>query len=81
MGGDWTEEAILARIAGYDTILAPAIEPNFARWPIEDIVFQTDDPTVENWLCPVSSYADEHERTLGFLHDRLLWLDENIGQF
>lgn len=80
--GVLSEEAILARIAGYDATLAPAIEANFARWPIEDIAFSTDYPeVVDDWLCPVSTYDEEHTRTVAFLTDRLVWMDANVASF
>lgn len=80
--GSFSDEAVLERIAGYDETLAPAIEANFARWPIEDIAFATDYPVVEdNWLCPVDSYEDEHTRTLSFVTERLAWMDANIESF
>lgn len=77
--GPWSDETIASLIAGYDATLEPAIGPNFARWPIDDIAFKTD--FVENWLCPVSSYEEEHQRTLDFLAGRLAWIDANINNF
>lgn len=74
-----SEDHIKALIAGYDETLAPAITRNFETWPIEDIVFKTD--FVDNWLCPVSSYDEEHARVLQFVHDRLAWMDANISSF
>lgn len=80
--GEFSDEAILARIAGYDEVLAPGIDRNFDRWPIEDIKFSTDYPeVVEDWLCPVDSYEDEHARTLTFVTERLAWMDANIDSF
>jgi hypothetical protein len=73
------EEAILARIDDYDTTLEPGLPQDLARWPVTDIAFSTD--YVDNWLCPVSSYEDEHARTLRFIHDRLTWMDANIESF
>ncbi|MDP2316480.1 MAG: CotH kinase family protein [Pseudomonadota bacterium] len=77
--GPMGEDAILARIAGYDTTLGDAVARNTARWPIEDIVYQTDD--VADWLCPVSSYEEEHTRVLSFISARLVWMDANIASF
>ena len=77
--GPMAEDAILGRIAGYDETLAPAIDANFERWPIKDIAFKTD--FVDNWLCPVDSYADEHARVLTFVSDRLAWMDANVATF
>jgi hypothetical protein len=77
-----SEEAILERIEGYDAVLAPVIEPNFESWPIQDIAFSTIYPVqVDNWLCPVSSYDEEHERVLSFVSERLAWMDANISNF
>jgi hypothetical protein len=77
--GELSEDALLARIAAYDETLAPAIDANFDRWPIEEIAFQTD--FVENWLCPVGSYDEEHTRTVEFLTGRLAWIDANIANW
>ncbi|MBA2321392.1 MAG: CotH kinase family protein, partial [Deltaproteobacteria bacterium] len=66
-----SDATLLGRIEDYDATLAPAIEANFEVWPIEDIVFQTD--FVADWLCPITSYEDEHQRTLDFLTGRLAW--------
>jgi hypothetical protein len=70
---------IQALIAGYDATLAPGIGPNFDRWPMQDIKFTTD--YVDNWLCPVSTYDDEHQRVLDFIAGRLAWMDANISTF
>jgi hypothetical protein len=77
--GELSEDAILARIRGYDATLAPALEANLAQWPIEEITFSFSD--VDNWLCPVQTYDEEHERTLAFVSERLAWMDENIEDF
>ena len=80
--GVLSDDAVLARVAGYDATLAPAIDANFERWPIGDIKFSTDYPeVVENWLCPVTSYDEEHARTVEFLTERLAWMDANISSF
>jgi hypothetical protein len=80
--GELSEEAILERIAGYDEVLAPGIDPNFESWPVQDIAFSTIYPVqVDNWLCPVSSYDEEHERVLSFVTQRLAWMDANISNF
>jgi hypothetical protein len=76
-----SDEAIRARIAAYDATLAPGLARELQRWPIDDIAFQTDDVTVDDWLCPVSSYDDEHTRVLDFLSARLAWMDDNIDSF
>ncbi len=75
----WSDATILGLIAGYDATLEPAVGANVARWPIEDIAFETD--FVDNWLCPVGSYEEEHQRTLDFLTGRLAWMDTNIAKF
>jgi hypothetical protein len=77
--GPLAEDAILARIAAYDTTLGDAVTRNFDRWPMEDIVYATDD--VDDWLCPVSSYSEEHARVLTFISARLAWMDANIASF
>ncbi len=77
--GPMAEDAILARIAGYDATLGDAVTRNFERWPIEDIVYRTDH--VADWLCPVSSYEEEHTRVLSFISARLAWMDANIDSF
>ncbi|MEQ1508466.1 MAG: CotH kinase family protein, partial [Myxococcota bacterium] len=75
----WVPRTYLDRIAGYDASLAPIIEENFERWPIEDIAFATDG--VDNWLCPVASWQEEHDRVVQLLTDRLAWIDANIDAF
>jgi hypothetical protein len=77
--GPWSDQAILDHIAAYDATLEPALASNLDRWPIDDIAFTTLE--VEDWLCPVSSYDDEHQRTLDFLTARLAWMDGNIATF
>ena len=74
-----SEASIFARIEAYDTTLAPGLDENFERWPIGDIAFATDD--VDDWLCPVDSYEEEHERVLTFIAERLSWMDENIASY
>jgi spore coat protein H len=74
-----SEDHILDLIAGYDATLAPAIDRNFKRWPIDKIAFKTD--FEDNWLCPVDSYDEEHARVLTFIHERLQWMDANIATF
>ena len=46
---------------------------------IEDITYETD--TVDDWLCPVSTYDEEHARVLDFISDRLAWIDANVATF
>lgn len=77
--GPMAEAAIFTRIAGYDATLSEAVTRNFARWPIDEIVYETD--TVPDWLCPVSSYEEEHARVLAFISARLAWMDANIAAF
>ncbi|MDP2310199.1 MAG: CotH kinase family protein [Pseudomonadota bacterium] len=77
--GPMGEDAILARIAGYDATLGEGVARNFERWPIEDIAYQTDE--VDDWLCPVSSHEEEHARVLTFISARLVWMDANIDAF
>jgi hypothetical protein len=75
-----SEQTLLDRIAGYDATLAPALQANLERWPIEEISFTWGDSD-ENRLCPVSSYEEEHQRTVTFLLDRLAWMDANLSTF
>ncbi len=77
--GQLAEAAILARIEGYDATLQPALERNFERWPIDEITVSTDD--LPQWLCPVTSYEDEHARVLAFIAARLAWMDANIASY
>lgn len=74
-----SEETLLSLIEGYDKTLAPGIDANFQRWPMEEIVFST--PNHDNWLCPVSSYEEEHARVLSFITERLAWMDDNIDNY
>ncbi len=77
--GPLADATIAGRIAAIDTTLAPAIERNFERWPIEEIAFGTDE--LDDWLCPVGSYAEEHARVLDFMAERLAWMDANIAEY
>jgi hypothetical protein len=77
--GELSEAAILARIEGYDATLAPALQANALRWPIEEIVFSPDGQ--DNWLCPASSYEEEHEQVLSFISQRLSWMDAHLSEF
>jgi hypothetical protein len=74
-----SDEAILARIAAYEATLGDAIARNFERWPVDEIVFSWGD--VDNWLCPASTWEEEHDRVLAWIPARTAWLDENIGAF
>lgn len=73
-----SQGVIDALIDGYGRTLAPALAANEERWPISNITFEV---ASADWLCPVSSYAEEHARVVAWLHDRLLWLDEAIETF
>ncbi|GDX81593.1 hypothetical protein LBMAG42_34040 [Deltaproteobacteria bacterium] len=77
--GALSDAALARRIAAIDATLAPAIDRNFERWPIEEIVFSTDE--LDNWLCPVGSYEEEHARVIEFLAQRLAWMDANLVAF
>ena len=77
--GPLAEAALLDRIAGYEAIMGDAIDRNFARWPIEDIAFSWGD--VDNWLCPVDSWEEEHTRVLDWLPERLVWIDDHVAGF
>lgn len=70
--GALADDAILARIDGYQGILGEAIDRNFAVWPIASIDF-------DGYLYPVSSYADEDARVRGWIPKRTGWIDENIA--
>jgi hypothetical protein len=78
-GSAWTDEALLARIAGYEATLGPAIERNFERWPVDQIAFSWGG--VDNWLCPSTSWDDEHARVLAWIPARTAWLDAHITEF
>lgn len=77
--GVMSEATIRERISAFDSTLTPGVARNFERWPIEDIAFATDE--LENWLCPVASYEEEHERVLEFISARLAWMDANIAEY
>lgn len=77
--GSLAEDAILGRIAAYDETLGEGVQRNFARWPIEEIAYETD--LVDDWLCPVASYEEEHARVLDFISGRLAWMDANIATY
>ncbi|MEZ4236186.1 MAG: CotH kinase family protein [Myxococcota bacterium] len=76
--GELSEASILARIEGYDAVLAPAIPDQVARWPVDEISFA---PAGEDWLCPSATYDEEHEHVLSFISERLAWMDAHIGEF
>ncbi|MEZ4235980.1 MAG: CotH kinase family protein [Myxococcota bacterium] len=77
--GPWSDQAIADHVAHYDELLAPVLDANVARWPVEDIVFSTYG--VDDWLCPVSSYQEEHDHVMSFISERLAWMDANISTF
>ena len=68
------ESRILARIDALQAILGPAIDRNFERWPIESINYS-------GWFYPVSTYADEEAYVVAWIHTRLAWMDENVGEW
>lgn len=70
--GVLADDAILARIDGYQGILGGAIDRNFTVWPITSIDFG-------GYLYPVSSYADEDARVRAWIPKRTAWIDENIA--
>jgi len=77
--GPLDREVILALVEHYDGVLAPGLEENLALWPIADIAFSFDG--VDNWLCPVGSYDQEHKRILDYIDARLAWMDANVSTF
>ncbi len=74
-----TDAAILARIGAYEATLGPALARNFERWPVDEIVLSWGG--VDNWLCPASSWEEEHERVLAWIPARTAWLDAWINTF
>lgn len=69
--GPLAEEALNARIDGYQATLGDAIDRNFEVWPIEEIDFY-------GFLTPMASYEDEDAHVRAFLHDRVAWMDGAI---
>lgn len=76
-GDELSEARLLERVAGYDATLAPGLEANLARWPIDEVVFDVGSHS----LCPVGTWADEHARVVSFLEERLRWMDAHVAEF
>lgn len=74
-----SDESIRARVDAYEATMGPAIARNFERWPVDEIKFGWGDE--DNWLCPASSWEEEHDRVLGWLPERTAWLDEHFGEY
>lgn len=72
--GELAEEAIFARIDGYQATMGDAIDRNFELWPIGSIDFW-------GYLEPVSSYAEEDDNVRTFLRARLAWMDASIADW
>jgi hypothetical protein len=73
--GPLTQEAIDDRIDSALEIIADQIEPNFERWPIEEIQF------LDNQLYPVSSHGEELSIVRAWIPGRLAWIDANIAAY
>lgn len=70
---------LLGRLEGYDATLAPGLERNLDKWPVDEItVTDVGEPT---GLCPVATYEDEHARVLAYIAARVAWMDANIDSF
>jgi hypothetical protein len=73
--GPLDPDAIHARIDAYQHTMGPAIDDNFAVWPIDSIQFGDDG------LYPVSSYAEEDARVRAWIDARLVWMDDAVGSW
>jgi len=73
--GPLDRDAIHARIDAYQTTMGPAIDENFAVWPIDSIQFGSD------YLYAVSSYAEEDARVRAWIDARLAWMDDEVGRW
>ncbi|MFN7147490.1 MAG: CotH kinase family protein, partial [Myxococcota bacterium] len=80
MGTMWAEwratgladGALDTRIDGIVTGLGPAVERNFARWPIGEVDFG-------GYLYVVGSHAEEITRVKALLAARVAWMDANVA--
>lgn len=77
--GPLADAELFARIAAYETTLGPAIQRNFERWPVDEIKFGWGDE--DNWLCPASSWEEEHTRVMAWIPERTAWLDAHFGEY
>lgn len=77
--GPLTDAAILAKITAYETTLGDATARNFERWPVDEIKFGWGDE--DNWLCPASTWEEEHDRVLAWIPERTAWLDSYFGEY
>lgn len=77
--GPFSQDALLARIDGYDATLQPGLARNLERWPAEEVSVLAEG--VPQDLCPVASYDDEHARVRAFIPARLAWMDENLAAY
>lgn len=71
----WTDDAILARQAGYRALIGDeAIDRNFAAWPIEAVDFS-------GYLYAVTSYEEELAHVRAWTTARLAWMDQQIADY
>jgi hypothetical protein len=71
-GGVLADDALLARIDGYRSIMGTVVYDNFEVWPIEQIDFG-------GYLPVRSSYDEEYEYVRDWIPQRTAWMDANIG--
>ena len=72
--GSLDEATFNAHLDQLEAILGDALQRNLDRWPITDINYG-------GWFYEVNSYEDEDAHVRQWAHDRLLWMDENIGNY
>ena len=73
--GLMSDASISASIDFHLETLAPWIDANFERWPIDQIQF------LDNQLYPVSSYDQEVGLVRAWITTRLAWMDAHIAEY
>jgi hypothetical protein len=77
--GPLTRAAIESRIDGYQAAMAPELDANVARWPLDQVTFAAIYPPYS--FPERASYEAEVEALKGWVDERLEWMDENIDAF
>ena len=72
--GPLATTVVYERIDALQAILGPAIDRNFATWPIEAIDYG-------GWFYPVSTYADEEAYVRTWIAARAAFMDANIAEY
>lgn len=73
-GGVLADDALLARVDRYRSVMGTAVYDNFEVWPIEQIDFG-------GYLPVRTSYDEEYEYVRAWIPQRTAWMDANISSW